>query len=400
MRKPQMMVFAGVNGAGKSTLTRCLAGRLSEGEFAVIDPDAVAREMSPSDPEKAVFAAGREALRLVDAAIASGRNFTVETTLSGGNALRQMRKAREAGFHVTLFYIALASPELNIERVRLRVRLGGHFIPEETIRRRFTTSFENLPEAMHLAHDVFLLDNTESYVKLVEIRQGRVVFQEPDPPAWAGKALLEWNPEFEPITRKTQSGHCYRGTHVLINHADLKDQEALDRFESAAVSFRIAELYGMGVTGRLDFEHLQAIHRHIFQDVYPFAGEIRQVDISKGFPFARFPFIVPEGRRLMRELAAENRLAGLDMERFAGRAAHYMAELNVLHPFREGNGRSLREFMRQLALNAGYDLDFTLVSARKVFEASVASTADPEPLAQVLRECLHPQKKAGQNADS
>jgi len=70
----------------------------------------------------------------------------------------------------------------------------------------------------------------------------------------------------------------------------------------------------------------------------------------------------------------------------------YCAELNVLHPFREGNGRSLREFMRQLALNAGYDLDFTLVPGRMVFEASVASTTDPEPLAQVLLECLHPFK--------
>lgn len=185
-----------------------------------------------------------------------------------------------------------------------------------------------------------------------------------------------------------QSRYCYPGTDVLINHAGLKDQESLSRFEDVATSFRIAELYQKGVTGQFDFQHLKDIHRHIFQDVYPFAGQIRQEDIQKGFHFARHQFIDSEGSRLLDELKAEKYLKGLDIDRFAERAAHYMAELNVLHPFREGNGRTIREFMRQLSMNAGYQLDFNLVPRHVVFEASVKSVVNPRPLVQVIRDCL------------
>jgi len=187
---------------------------------------------------------------------------------------------------------------------------------------------------------------------------------------------------------EVQSRYCYPGTDVLINHAGLKEKEALSRFEDVATSFRIAELFMKGVTGKFDFQHLSEIHRHIFQDVYPFAGNVRQEDIHKGFHFARHQFIESEGHRLLNELAAENHLKGLDADRFAERAAHYMAELNMLHPFREGNGRTIREFMRQLSRNAGYNLDFGLVPRQVVFEASVKSVVDPEPLAKVIRECL------------
>jgi len=187
---------------------------------------------------------------------------------------------------------------------------------------------------------------------------------------------------------EVQSRYCYPGTDVLINHAGLKDQESLSRFEDVATSFRIMELHSRGITGNFDFQHLTEIHRHIFQDVYPFAGKVRQEDIHKGFHFARHQFIESEGHRLLNELVAENHLKGLDADRFAERAAHYMAELNVLHPFREGNGRTIREFIRQLAMNAGYQLDFSLVPRYEVFEASVKSVVNTQPLAKVIRECI------------
>jgi len=381
-----MIVFAGVNGAGKSHLTKILSDRLAG--YQIIDADAIARNLNPSNPEKANMAAGRKALRLVDEAISARRNFTIETTLSGGNAIRQMQKAREMGYHVSLCYVGLNSPGHYIERVRQRVLQGGHFIPAETIRHRYVTSFENLPKAMRLANEVFLFDNSKFYETKVEIKENQIVRQAPDLPDWAIKALHAWDPDLQ-AGKDAQSRYCYPGTDVLINRLEVKDQELLSRFEDVATSVRIWELEQKGVSGKFDFQHLKDIHRHIFQDVYPFAGQIRQEDIHKGFHFARHQFIESEGKRLMGELAAENYLKGLDIDQFAKRAAHYMAELNVLHPFREGNGRTLREFMRQLSLNAGYNLDFNLVPRHVVFEASVKSVVDPEPLAKVIRGCLH-----------
>jgi len=382
---PHMIVFAGVNGAGKSNLTRILSDELQR--YRIIDADAIARNIDPENPEKVNLRAGKEALRQVDEAIASKMNFTFETTLSGSNALRLMQRARESGYHVTLFYIGLERPGLYIDRVMQRVREGGHFISAELINQRYVTSFDNLPKAMKLANSVILLDNTDFYKPQVIIKDSFIVFRPDRLSEWAAGVLHSWNPEHQ-TTLEAQSRYCYPGTDVLINLLNIRDQFTLGRYEDAVTSLRIAELVNMGVSGKFDFRHLQDIHRHIFQDIYPFAGQIRQEDIQKGFHFARYQFIESEGVRLLSELAAENHLKGLDADAFSRRAAHYMAELNVLHPFREGNGRTIREFIRQLGLNAGHVVDFNRVPRQIIFDASVRSVVDPQPLAKVIRECI------------
>jgi cell filamentation protein len=112
----------------------------------------------------------------------------------------------------------------------------------------------------------------------------------------------------------------------------------------------------------------------LFQDVYEWAGELRQVNISKGTsPFAHFSYLDTNARALFAQLGQERQLRGLTPDQFAKRAAYYLGEINVLHPFREGNGRTQRLFFTELAAQAGYMLDWARISAQQMTDASILS---------------------------
>ncbi|MFC4768386.1 Fic/DOC family protein [Effusibacillus consociatus] len=139
-----------------------------------------------------------------------------------------------------------------------------------------------------------------------------------------------------------QSRYCYPETDVLINKANLRELDQLERFEKYATTARLHQLNLKPINGNFDFKHLSKIHWFIFQDVYPFAGKVRDEDISKGnFRFALPQYIYSEADRIIGELKQDNYLKGLSLVKHVERLAYYMAELNVLHPFREGNGRTL-----------------------------------------------------------
>jgi fido (protein-threonine AMPylation protein) len=119
---------------------------------------------------------------------------------------------------------------------------------------------------------------------------------------------------------------------------------------------------------------LRHIHHFLFQDAYASAGEFRTVPIAKGDSFfARPEHIGSELRKLFHQLAGERCLRGNDSKEFCERAAYYLGEINALHRFREGNGRAQREFIRELALEAGYEVVWELVTQDEMFAASVAS---------------------------
>ncbi|SDX05801.1 zeta toxin family protein [Paenibacillus sp. PDC88] len=139
-----MFVFAGNNGSGKSTIRNLIIDRL--GVNVNIDPDALARRLDPENPERRKVSAGKEALKLTKDCILNKRDFTVETTLAGGNVIRQMREAKDHGFEVIVFYIGLEDVRLNIERVAARVMNGGQHIETTDILRRSQTSIHNLLE--------------------------------------------------------------------------------------------------------------------------------------------------------------------------------------------------------------------------------------------------------------
>lgn len=184
--------------------------------------------------------------------------------------------------------------------------------------------------------------------------------------------------------------YCYKGTDVLINKFNIRDQEQLDKFERELTRFNLVKIEADPVKGEFNIKHLQKIHAAIFKDIYPFAGEFRTVDISKNFfTFASSSYIVPEANKLFKELKSDKFLVGSSLEHFSDRAAYYMAELNVLHPFREGNGRTQREFIRTLAYNSGYLIDWSRVDINVLLEASKNSVIDTRELTKAISNTIY-----------
>lgn len=169
--------------------------------------------------------------------------------------------------------------------------------------------------------------------------------------------------------------YVYPGTNVLKNLAGIEDQNQLQRFEAVSTADRISELRVNPMPGAFDISHLQRIHRHIFQDLYSWAGEFRAIDIRKEgeFWFCRHEFIEQALIDLFKKLTEENQLRGITPEQFGSKAGYYMSELNAIHPFREGNGRAQREFIRALGLNAGLQVDWSRVTQEEMYAASIAS---------------------------
>ncbi|MGG3471424.1 zeta toxin family protein [Neobacillus pocheonensis] len=191
--KPLMIVYAGTNGAGKSHFTEIVQHQNPNVE--IFDADALAKKLNPLDPAKANMEAGRQTIKNVYEAIEQGRSFSIESTLGGTNAIRQMNAAREQGFHVRLYYIGLDSAEHHIERVAQRVAQGGHHISDEDIRRRYQSSLDNLPKAMRLADDTYVFDNTKVFTIKLEVQQGLIQYRDPQTPHWVERIIKSWENE-------------------------------------------------------------------------------------------------------------------------------------------------------------------------------------------------------------
>jgi cell filamentation protein len=152
--------------------------------------------------------------------------------------------------------------------------------------------------------------------------------------------------------------YYWQNDDVLRNRLNLHDAAQLQKAEVAFTSLRAATIE-LG-SRNLGFPYLCAIHRILFQDLYDWAGEIREIDLYLGdTPFCHFEYIEKEGNALMETLEEENGLADLPFEQFVARLAHYYCEINMLHPFRDGNGRAQRLFFEQLIIHAGYDIDWS-----------------------------------------
>ena len=184
--------------------------------------------------------------------------------------------------------------------------------------------------------------------------------------------------------------YCYPGSAVLRNKLGLTDQDQLDQYEAEITALRLVQLQESPIKGNFDLDHLKQFHFHIFQDVYDWAGEIRTVDISRGESrFAHAQYIESSAKTLFVNLKNENRLKGLSIDDFSLRTAHYLSEINVLHPFREGNGRAQRAFITQLCREAGYDLDYSDLEQEELFDAmKEAFQGNEHKIAQILRERL------------
>lgn len=148
---------------------------------------------------------------------------------------------------------------------------------------------------------------------------------------------------------------------VLINKLGITDDKALQQAERDITRIRIAEVLREPLPGKYDLAHLQAVHKHIFSDLYPWAGEIRSVQIGKdGSLFAHPAMIESAGAAVFKSIAQDNHLKGMMTDQFLDRAAHHFSNVNALHPFREGNGRATRVFFEQMSREAGKPLDLSV----------------------------------------
>lgn len=183
--------------------------------------------------------------------------------------------------------------------------------------------------------------------------------------------------------------YCYPGTNILKNKLDIRDSNKLFKIEKQIVLVKSYILRQNKIRYTFDKKHFTYLHDFLFGDIYPFAGKFRTENIYKGsFTFASWEYIESELDRLLKELKSENFLQELDKENLSKRLAYYLSELNVLHPFREGNGRTIREFIREIALQAGFTLDLQSTTPEEMFNACVKSVYDTTDLEKILFNCL------------
>jgi cell filamentation protein len=178
--------------------------------------------------------------------------------------------------------------------------------------------------------------------------------------------------------------YVYPDTSTLRNLLGITDSERLDRVERRLIVQRTRR----GVpSGEFDLAHLRAIHRHLFQDIYQWAGELRTVEINKGGHQFQFRRYIETGMAdVHRRLVQGRFLRGLSVPEFAQQAAAIIGDVNYVHPFREGNGRTQAQYLRQLAAQAGHDLDLARIDPVAWIEASKASHAtDYTLMADVIR---------------
>ena len=177
---------------------------------------------------------------------------------------------------------------------------------------------------------------------------------------------------------------CYPGSQVLRNKANLTDQDELDQFEQLMFLTRSEEDMPKG---RLGYTHYKAMHHHFFQDVYDWAGETRSIRTGKGGNWFCFPeYIDAQMEKIFTELADEDHLSRMsDIEVFAERASYYIAEINAVHPFREGNGRCQLALLTLIMDIAGFVLNEANLDPGEFMDAMIDSFGGSN---EPLRRCI------------
>jgi len=180
---------------------------------------------------------------------------------------------------------------------------------------------------------------------------------------------------------------CYPGSNVLRNIPDLRSDDELEAFEIEAVGARGLE---PPPDGRFDPKHYRAFHRHLFQDVYTWAGEYRTIRTAKGGNWFCYPeYISGQMDTVFAMLKGPEFQPGVDVDAFIAKAADFLAELNAIHPFREGNGRTQLTFIRRLGLRAGHPFRSEAVEKEAFLHAMIESfDGRPDALIDELERML------------
>lgn len=184
--------------------------------------------------------------------------------------------------------------------------------------------------------------------------------------------------------------YCYPDTSVLINKMYIHDKDQLLIAETSLVAVRLYQLYKNPIKGKFDYNHLCRIHHHIFQDLYSWVGKTRTVNIAKTNLFCLVQFIPVYAESIFPAYFNDCMKAKDDPEEFIHVFTEHYADLNALHPFREGNGRSQREFAREICLKCGYAFDLRHTNHEEMLSASIESLdkGNNAGLGAIFKKCI------------
>ena len=171
-------MIGGVNGTGKSSLSGVLRRQLTDMGI-IIDPDNIAAQEKCDR-----ITAGKIAIEKVQECLKKEVNFSQETTLSGQRTLKTIKKAREAGYSIRLFYVGISSADESLERIANRVRKGGHNIPEKDVRRRYEKRFSDLALVLPYCNEVHFYDNENGFREVAVYQNGDIIPVTDSIPAW------------------------------------------------------------------------------------------------------------------------------------------------------------------------------------------------------------------------
>lgn len=183
---------------------------------------------------------------------------------------------------------------------------------------------------------------------------------------------------------------CYPGTSVLINKLDIRDQAQLDENETLITTVQSLKFELEPFPEEMNFEYYKRVHRFLFESLYGWAGEIRGVNLSKQHTaFCPIDEMESLAAAIFSRLKKRNYLCGLPKNDFLSELVDLYISLNYLHPFREGNGRVQRLYLRQLAQRAGYRLNFAGVDSDRMMIATIhAASGISDTLYQVFEEIV------------
>lgn len=188
------------------------------------------------------------------------------------------------------------------------------------------------------------------------------------------------------------AGYFVETGDILENKLGISDADELEKAEYNITDDKLAEALVSLHPSVFDFKCLLGLHKFLFEDIYEFAGKVRTVNISKPdspVPFCYVDFISSEADRIFGELAKDKYLVGLELPEFSEKLAYYASEINALHPFREGNGRTTRLFLLLMARNAGYLIDYSVASRRAILHADTEAFAgNLQPLRDLYRQIV------------
>lgn len=174
----EYLIFAGVNGAGKSTFYGTDIVKKKHIPQERVNSDEILKEKGGDWKDSVEQAtAMKEAVRRINEYIKKGISFNQETTLTGNSIINNIKKAKQQGYTVNVYYVGLKSADLAVERVKQRVEMGGHGISEEDIRRRYKQSLENLQKIVPLCDNVYVYDNTNQFYLVAIYKNGKLSHQ-------------------------------------------------------------------------------------------------------------------------------------------------------------------------------------------------------------------------------